>query len=551
MHIAERMKRYKYTFYIIIGLLAAACGSGREAATADSRYRRAPIREVDEAALKVDGRLIDALSLLQSGRSDEALKAYSRLADDEPTCADAWYEMSRLLMQRGWADSAEACANRAVNLNPKNKWYLLHLAEVQRRRGENAQAAATWERIVAVEPTVLEHYYHLSDAYIDANNAEGAVNALNRVEKMVGVTEPVSLQKQRIWTAVGKPDRAARELETLADAMPHEKRYQAILAEMYMSQKKYPKAKERYDRVLAADPDDEYIHIQLAEYYKQTGRPADADSEMVRAFANPRLAAETKLQLLGSFYTEEEFYGSHSQTAFRLLDMAMSQSENPAQYAAFYGHVLLRQNKTAEAARQFETALKADSSRYELWELLLVSLTEVPQRQADLANYAARAERLFPMQTLPKYLTAVSLAREERWAEALEKVEAAAKWGFNKGYLEAECTGLMAECAYRSGQHEKAWRAYDRYLEMHPDDWNVLNNYAYELALEGLRLEEALEMSRRTIEAQPQNPNNLDTYGWILHLLGRDDEALPYLERALRLNPDDSTLREHYNAIKR
>lgn len=546
------MKRRAHIYYIIVIAMAmASCGTQRGATVADSRYRRAPIREVSESALAADSRLIEAVGLQQSGHSDEALAAYSRLAAAEPQYAVAWFEMSRLLVQRGWVDSASACAERAVAMQPNNKWYLLNLAEVQRRRGRTSETAATWERIVAVEPNVLEHYYNLSDAYIEANNAEGAVGALNRVERMVGVSEAVSLQKQRIWTAAGKPDKAARELEALADAMPHEKRYQAILAEMYMNQRKYAKAKERYDRVLAADPDDEYIHIQLAEYYKQTGRPAEADSEMVRAFANPKLEAQTKLQLLGSFYTDEEFYGSHSTTAFRLLDMAMAQADSPAQYAGFYGHVLMRQGKYAEAASQLETALKADSSRYEVWELLLVSLTEVPLREGDLANYAARAERLFPMQTLPKYLIAVSHARAGRWKEAMEKVEAASRWGFNKGYLEAECTGLLAESAYRAGEKDKAWRAYDRYLELRPDDWGMLNNYAYELALEGLRLDEALEMSRRTIEAQPQNANNLDTYGWILHLMGRDGEALPYLERALRLEPTNTTLREHYNAIKK
>ncbi len=211
----------------------------------------------------------------------------------------------------------------------------------------------------------------------------------------------------------------------------------------------------------------------------------------------------------------------------------------------------MRQNKYSEAARQLEIALAADSSHYEVWELLLISLTEVPQREEDLVAYAARAEHLFPMQTLPKYLIAISLARAERWDEALEKVESASRWGFNKGYLEAECTELLAECAYRAGQHDKAWKAYDRYLELRPDDMGVLNNYAYELAIEGINLEKALEMSRRTVEAEPQDANNLDTYGWILHLMGRDAEALPYLERALRLEPNDSTIRDHYKAVKR
>lgn len=511
------MKLYKYIYLILAAVCLCACTSQRTVADGDSRYRRAPIREVTQRQLDADSRLITALGLQESGHTDEALAAYAALANDEPQYAAAWNQMSRLLLQRSWADSALACSRRATALQPDNRWYQIQL----------------------------------SDACIATGDLEGAVKALDRVERIMGVTEAVSLQKQRLWTAAGKPDKAARELERLADALPQDKHYNAILAEMYMNQKNYKKAKERYDRVLAADPDDEYIHIQLAEYHKALGHAADADSEMVRAFRNPRLDAQTKLQLLASFYTDEEFFGSHSQTAFRLMDMAMAQADDPRQYAAFYGHVLFRQQKYAEAAQWLDKALASDSSRYEVWELLLVSLTEVPQRKADLEGYALRAERLFPMQTLPHYLAAMSLVQKEQYAEALTHLDAATRWGFNKGYLEAECTGLRAECLYRTGRYAECWQAFERYLQLHPDDWGTLNNYAWYLAEQGVDLDKALEMSRRTIEARPQDANSLDTYGWLLHLMGRDSEALPYLERAVRLDPDSKTLRDHYNSLKK
>jgi Tfp pilus assembly protein PilF len=78
----------------------------------------------------------------------------------------------------------------------------------------------------------------------------------------------------------------------------------------------------------------------------------------------------------------------------------------------------------------------------------------------------------------------------------------------------------------------------------------VLNNYAYYLAEQHLRLDEAEQMSRRTVEAEPDNANSLDTYAWILHLLGRDREALPYMERAVKLDPGSETLQNHYKEIK-
>ncbi|MBO4684885.1 MAG: tetratricopeptide repeat protein, partial [Desulfovibrio sp.] len=426
-----------------------------------------------------------------------------------------------------------------------NRWYLLTQADVQRARGDAKGLAATWERLVELCPTQLEYYYELSNAHLTAGNVEGAVAALNRVEKMIGVTEPVSLQKQRLWTAAGKADKAEKELEALAEAMPQEKRYQAMLAEANMSRQRYAKAKQYYDRVLAADPDDEYIHIQLAEYWKAVGKPAEADRELGLAFDNPKLDCRTKVQLLTSFYTAEEFYGARSQSAYALMDKVMKGCTDTAAYALLYGDVLMRQRKYDEAARWLELSLKNDSSRYEVWEGLLICLTEVPEREDEMASIARRAAKLFPMHTLPHYLLALHAAKNEDYKEALEHLGRAEKWGFTNGYLEAESYALMGEACYRTGEYDKAWQYFERCLELKPNDWGTMNNYAYYLSEQGVELEKALAMSRRTIEAEPDNANSLDTYAWLLHLLGRDSEGLPYMRKAVKLDPESETLRRH------
>ena len=542
-------KRLKHYLLAVTVLAAAGCGSHKATAPTVNRYQRPPIHEVSEEQLAIDNRLIDALTLPECGRTDEALGAYAHLTADAPTCAAAWYGQGQLLLQRGWTDSALHCLQHAASLNDSNEWYLLALTKGYGRVGDTRGLTATWERLVKLKPEVLEHYYELSNAYLAAGDLQAAVEVLNRVEKRVGVTEPVSLQKQRLWEAAGRPDKAMKEIEALANAMPQEKRYNAIMAEMQMKQKHYAKAKQYYDRVLKADPDDEYIHIQLAEYYKQTGHPAEADSELVRAFANPKLDPRSKMQILTSFYTEEEFYGSRSATTFRLLEQTVAESTDPSEYALFYGDVLMRQKKYPEAAQQIALALQRDSSRYEVWEGLLICLSETPDREEDMVVYARRAERLFPMHTLPHFLVGLYERRHEHYAEAVAALEKAVKWGFNKGYLEAETRSLIADCYYNAGQYDKAWAAYEQYIALRPDDMLTLNNYAYYLALQGVNLEKALTMSRTTIERQPDDPNSLDTYAWILHLLGRDAEALPYIQKAARLNPSSDTVQEHLRAI--
>ena len=537
--------------FIIIIATVAGCGSRKETAGEGAkRYERPPLREVSEDQLKVDALLIDALALQMSDHPNEALEAYARITTLHPTCAVAWYEMGRHMMARRWTDSAEHCLQRAVKLQPQNVWYLKALAQNEAQSGNTKALTETWERIVKVQPMVLDNYYELSNAYIEANDLPKAVEVLNRVEKIIGVSEEVSLQKQKLWNAAGKPDKALKEVEALADAYPAQTHYSAILAEAYMQQKRYDKAKTYYDRILAQKPDDAETHIMLAEYYKAKGMSKEMEHELATAFACPDVSCPVKLQLLGSFYTEEEFFGSQRETAFRLLEQAMEGCTDAPEDAAFYGNVLMEQEKYAEAAHQFALALQNDSSQYELWEAELICLNAAGD-EATLADYAARAARLFPTHTLPRYLLALHCYREERYDDALEHLTVAMKWGFSKGYLEAECYALTAECHYRAGHYDKCWETFEKRLAKQPDDLETLNNYAYYLAEQGLELEKAEQMSRKTIVAEPDNANSLDTYAWILHLLGRDREALPYMEKAVKLNPKSDTLQEHYKTIKK
>lgn len=80
----------------------------------------------------------------------------------------------------------------------------------------------------------------------------------------------------------------------------------------------------------------------------------------------------------------------------------------------------------------------------------------------------------------------------------------------------------------------------------------LLNNLAYTLAVQGRDLEEALELVRRALAAEPESPSYLDTLGWTLFRLGRLDEAAAPLEEALaRTTPlEAAEILEHLGALR-
>lgn len=539
--------------YCFIVLVASACSS-----TSKSASEKRANTYINEEQLLLDAEMLEAKTLQENGKKFEAMKRYDALIKKAPQYAPAYYEMSGVLLGIGMNDSAQACAEKAAKLNEHNEWYLMRLAQVYEAQRDGKSQAQVWEKLVKQHPDKIEYYYQLSDAYILANDIPSAIEVLDRLEKRIGIQEATSLQKQRLWAALGKDDQAKKEIERLAETMPQEQKYNAILAEMCMKEHNYKQAKQYYDNILKYHPNDEYIYFSLAEYYKQTGDNKNAFESLKTGLQQSTMECRSKLQILAASYTTEEFYHSKSKEAFELMDIVMQTCDGDPAAALFYGDVLMRQEKYKEAVEQFRIHLATDSSEYEVWEALLVCENSVEDMGKETQRDAQRAAELFPLHPLPHYLQGFYAYEDKNFAQAITFLEQCEQLGFTNGYLEGETMSLLAECHYRLAEYEQAWNYFEKCLQLDGKDYYNMNNYAYYLAQQQERLDYAESLSRKTIEHDPNNDTFLDTYAWVLHQLGRDCEALEYITKAVKIEqstPKDAedsnnTLSDHLNIIQ-
>ena len=113
---------------------------------------------------------------------------------------------------------------------------------------------------------------------------------------------------------------------------------------------------------------------------------------------------------------------------------------------------------------------------------------------------------------------------------------------------------MLGDIYHEAGNDERAFQYYDSCLVYRPDDAMALNNFAYYLALNETRLDEAETMSIRSNELDPDNPTYLDTLAWILYLRGDYAGAKRYIDRAVELmKPEDleeaTDVKEHIQKI--
>ena len=80
-------------------------------------------------------------------------------------------------------------------------------------------------------------------------------------------------------------------------------------------------------------------------------------------------------------------------------------------------------------------------------------------------------------------------------------------------------------------------------------DAQAYNNYAYSLVERDERLEFALQIAMQAITLAPKNAAYLDTYGWILFKLGKNDDALNYIQHSIELENTNGVVLEHLGDV--
>ncbi|MCA8881284.1 MAG: tetratricopeptide repeat protein [Rhodobacteraceae bacterium] len=101
----------------------------------------------------------------------------------------------------------------------------------------------------------------------------------------------------------------------------------------------------------------------------------------------------------------------------------------------------------------------------------------------------------------------------------------------------------------RTDQWEKAEADFRHALRLSPAQPQVLNYLGYSMVERHEDLDEALDMIRRAVAAQPDDGYITDSLGWVYYRLGRYDKAVGQMERAAELMPTDPIINDHLGDV--
>lgn len=97
----------------------------------------------------------------------------------------------------------------------------------------------------------------------------------------------------------------------------------------------------------------------------------------------------------------------------------------------------------------------------------------------------------------------------------------------------------------KGGNQDQAIVEMEKVLKKNPNHADAMNFIAYSWTSQGVRLKDAEEMLKRALKLKPDSPFILDSMGWNQFMLGQNQNALVYLEKAASLKTDEPAILEH------
>ncbi|MBR2065303.1 MAG: tetratricopeptide repeat protein [Bacteroidales bacterium] len=526
----------KYT-YIILPLLLLFISFGASAQ-----------KERPEA--RHENMILTAVERYNEKDADGAMAILKEVIAEDPENDAAWYYLAQCSVVKNDLEAAEQCYRMASELDPENFWYRYRLARLYSVTSRPELTISMYEKLLEDFPKKSDLYIDMVELYSAQQEFEKALDVLEEIETVFGMTEAVAVYRFNFLRMLGRHEEAFESLKK------YNKDYSSpyvlsTLADYEMSMYNDSTALAYYNEALDLAPDYTPALLGKAETLRLTRKYDEyfnvLDTFVTSSDSPPSGKSDYLMAVVQR--TDPKFINSFLPRIDSVMNKAVSMHPKDSMMlntAAVYYYSTDRKDV---AKKHFKANLEAWPESFSA-SASYVEFLMYAEEWEELSDAGRKAFALFPDE--PAFLEMASvgdynLKEYEKVLEICHKVLDVAPADSSTAL---RTWSTMGDIYHQLGDNKKAYKAYDKALKINPDYVYVLNNYAYYLSVEGRKLKKAYAMSKKTIEAEPDNATYLDTFAWILYLQGKPLEAKPFFKHAMLYGGKDSVvIMDHYAEV--
>ena len=373
----------------------------------------------------------------------------------------------------------------------------------QKRIPEAEQAVKKGLQYTADSP--VGHYY-LGRISLEAGNVEQALANFDRAIAVNPAFEPAYLAQASIYESRQEKDKAITVLKKYLDQVnPRNRDIRQHLVQLYIATKDYAGGLAELEKMLEENPGDLDAQLRMALIYGEKKEFAKAISRLTDILKSK--PAELKVRdYLGYLYEETKDFPKAMETyRYNLhLDPRFSDS-----------HMHLG--------------------------VLLYRLKQFPEAVTHLDE----AVRLMPKQPEPHIVLGLAHLQSDQF----EKASQAFEEGIKHHPKNADLHFNLGTAYDKLNRFDEVERAMETALSLDPHHADALNYLGYSYAERGIKIEQAVSLTKQAVALKPENGYYVDSLAWAFYKSGMLAEALTEIKKAVSLVGDDPVIYEHLGEI--
>lgn len=477
----------------------------------------------------------------------EARKIWGELIAENDSYAPALYYMS-LTEAEPSAERLEY-ARRAFVADSTNKWYVQNYAQSLMSNHRYYDALPVYKRLLGLDNRDISTYYSLAVLYTYNRMPYTAVAILDSADMRLGRNSHLSQLKQRLLLDMGQYDRAIEEGQRCIREIPYDVESYSMLATAYEVAGRDSLAQATLLQGFAVDSTRVEILEELVEYYYRRNDIENLFKYEEHLTRSDKLSCEEKLHHIGQYTVDTRFYAANYYRIGKLIYLLTIQYPENSGVKDMYATHLVAAGNSEEALEYLRRHLDDATTTAEDYITVLQLELFMECDEQTLCSDIMRAITHFPYDIELNSVVGFIFSEKGLYKDARDIFKRALTFA-TTDEERSQLWGYIGDVYHEEGKDSAAFNAYDKAIGYNENNILVLNNYAYFLSLKHKRLDYALSLISRAISIEPGNASYMDTYAWVLHLLGRNEEAKEAMRTAISLggqrNPD---FMAHYGDI--
>ena len=493
--------------------------------------------------------LLGAEEFLLFGDVENAIQSYLKAIDIDPKNDAALIKLA-LLYYSDVQNSMKSVGyvQQAIQVSPQNSYYYQVLSNIYKEQGMYAQAIETMQAMIKNVPHGEQYWKDMIPLYVSNKSYKKALQVYQNLEKKQGESVWTVFNKYELYKKMKQIKKGLKLLEKFIEKHPENHAALVQYVHILSQSGKEKEALAKLEKWQAANPDNKHTYLIWIELKILQKKWEGMEETLSRVVNDTQYSIQDKIEVLSLYVSHRPESLADKQNWQHFMEVLNRLHPNEYATHAFCGQILSEWEEYPQVAKALRKATKLLGTNEQLWNALL-SIEFNLEEYDTIVETAQAALEFFPTHAQFYYYLAYGYMRQADYPRSIENIEKGK--AFESSELEAQNTfDLLLGTVYeKSKEYNKLLDLYAELAHKKPENYLILNNYSYFLAIHNGDLDLADQLSKKVVQNTDQEASYLDTRAWVLYKCKKYNLAIQYIKEAIHYGGDSSIYYDHYGDI--